>query len=60
MLSEFIREEFILSRKGHWEKIDDCLGDRRCSNCKKQIPHEKIGDFCINCGADMRDDKVIK
>lgn len=42
--------------KGHWERIDGCMSDRRCSNCREQVSYEKIGRFCIKCGAEMESD----
>lgn len=39
---------------GEWIKTPELFGDRICSHCGKQISHEKIGKFCIECGADMR------
>ena len=36
--------------KGNWERIDGCMSDRRCSNCREQISYEKIGRFCIKWG----------
>jgi hypothetical protein len=39
---------------GEWIKTPELFRDRICSHCRKQIPYEQIGKFCIECGADMR------
>lgn len=38
---------------GRWIKTPELFKDRICSNCKRQISYEQIGDFCIKCGAKM-------
>lgn len=54
VLSEFIREDFILSRKGHWMHF--AQGDD-CSECGYSTgKYESASNFCPNCGADMRGD----
>jgi hypothetical protein len=41
-------------KQGEWIKTPELFRDRICSHCRKQIPYEQIGKFCIECGADMR------
>lgn len=48
-------------RYGSWSNqvlIDDGFGNKRvgyvCSACKQFVPNK--GNFCLNCGADMRGD----
>lgn len=51
VLSEFIREDFILSRKGHWIEYGKLW---KCSECEDlSCCHE---NYCNHCGADMRGD----
>lgn len=53
VLSKYIREYFMDEKKGEW--IDLGSGDFECSVC-----HERSccgGNYCPDCGADMRGEK---
>lgn len=66
VLSEFLREDFILSRKGHWIRwredfeyvergVTESVPHCQCSECKKEYDTHtaQFINYCPNCGAEM-------
>ena len=43
--------------KGKWIEFDEVYRRFTCSVCKRQMFLIQVGEFCLACGADMREDE---